>query len=454
MTDTDDYRARIDVLRCAERVRSAEFIARLLLMFLGTAVGALLMGLEWLPLWLGVYYAAISLEKLVLWRWQHVNTRGYFFVLIAISAVISTAYAVLPVYLWLHENDALKFGALVLLVGGVLNVFLVRAQVWEISMAYLVPLCATFPVITGSTFEAPTGGPLFYTYAVLSVSVILYICIAVQAANKAHRKFLETERQFFQAQKMEAVGTLAGGIAHDFNNMLGVVQGNLELLQAAEDAEARETFTSEALTACWRGAALTRQLLTLSRNAMLQPRRLDATGTLYQVERLVRRVVPESIGLSVVAEPNLPPVIADETTLQAALLNLAINARDAMPDGGNMRFEARRLNADASRPGWLPAGEFVVLSVADTGEGIPQEIINKIFDPFFSTKPKGRGTGLGLAMVAGFARQSGGHVQAEARRGKGSRLSLYLPARPAEHSAIAEPATEAHSAAHQSAAAS
>ncbi len=431
MTDDKDYSARLDVLRRAERVRSAEFLARLLLTFIGTAAGTLLLDIQFLPFWLQFYYAAIGLEKFLLWRWPQAHSRGFFYLMVAISALIASVYAALPVYLWLHENPSLKYGAMILMVGGVLNVFLVRARVWEISAAYMVPLAIAFLVLAASTWEAPYGGPLFYTCAILSLAIILYFVIAVFEANRAHRAFLDTQRQFFQAQKMEAIGTLAGGIAHDFNNMLSIIQGNLEMMQMTDNDTMREAFASEAVTACWRGAALTRQLLSLGRTSMLEPQRLDPGQAIFEVERLVRRVVPAGIGLSAEADPELPPVLADETTLQAALLNLAINARDAMPDGGHMHFEARCVPAEGPRPDWLPQGEFVALSVSDTGEGIPEPILGKVFDPFFSTKPKGRGTGLGLAMVDGFARQSNGHARAESPPGEGTCVTLYLPARAA-----------------------
>ncbi|SIN75008.1 sensor histidine kinase [Vannielia litorea] len=428
MTDHTDYSARIDVLRRAERVRSPEFVARIALMFIGTVAGTLLLGLEILPLWLGTYYACVALEKAVLAAWPSASSRGFFWLMVFISGLIATAHAALPTYLWLHPDPNLKYGALILLVAGVLNVFLVRARVWQISAAYMVPLAASFVVIAASTWQPPGGGPLFYTSVILASAIIVYFLVAVYEANQAHRRFEDTQRQFFQAQKMEAIGTLAGGIAHDFNNLLSVIQGNLELMQLSEDAEQRGTFASEAQTACWRGASLTRQLLALGRNAMLVPQRIDAGRSLFEVERLVRRVMPQGIGLTAEADTALPLILADETTLQAALLNLAINARDAMPDGGSIHFEARHITPHEARPGFLPPGNFVALSVSDTGTGIQPEVIGRVFDPFFSTKPKGGGTGLGLAMVEGFARQTGGHAHVESEPEKGSRFTLYLPA--------------------------
>ncbi|QDC10976.1 hypothetical protein FHY55_17820 [Oceanicola sp. D3] len=439
MTDNSDYSVHLGVLRSAERVRSAEFSARLLLLLIGTATGTLLMGLTLLPLWLGVYYAAVGLEKFVLWRWPQATSRRFFAVMVGISLLIASLFAALPVYLWLHENNALKYGAMILLVGGVLNVFLVRARIWQISAAYMAPLGGAFLAISASTYEAPGGGPLFYTTLILSATIICYFLIAVYEANRSHRRLLDTERQFFQAQKMEAVGTLAGGLAHDFNNMLSVVQGNLEMIRTAESDSDREAFCTEALTACWRGAALTRQLLALSRGPMMEPVRLDPEDVLLEVERLVRRVAPPNIGLSVTAEPDLPHILADETTLQAALLNLAINARDAMPEGGRMHFQARHLTREDPHPAWLPSGAYVALSVCDNGIGIPEEIIGKVFDPFFSTKAKGHGTGLGLSMVEGFAHQANGHAHAESQSGHGSRFTLYLPA----VSAVPRPAAPA-----------
>ncbi|MFY0636168.1 MAG: hypothetical protein JXQ91_20325 [Vannielia sp.] len=402
-------------------------MARISLMLVGTAAGTLFLDLHFLPWWLAAYYGAVALEKGVLAMWPAASSRSFFTLLVGLNALVATAYAALPTYLWLLPDPATKFGAMVLMVGGVLNVFLVRARLWQISAAYMVPLGVAFLVIAAGSWEGVHGGFLFHTSLVLAILIILYFLVAVYEANLAHRKLLETERQFFQAQKMEAIGTLAGGLSHDFNNLLSVVQGNLELMQLSDDKAARDACATEALTACWRGAALTRQLMALGRGSVVEPQPIDAAEALYAAERLVRRVLPESIGLTATTEPGLPPVLADETNLQAAILNLAINARDAMPDGGALLFEAHRLTPTEQRPDFLHHSDYVALSVSDNGAGIPREMITKVFDPFFSTKPEGSGNGLGLAMVDGFARSCGGRAHAESLPGKGSRFTLYLP---------------------------
>lgn len=430
MVEPSDYGVRIRMVRRAERISSPEFRARVGLIFVATLAGLVLMGLNSLPLWVLLYGLGIATEKAALHLWPAARSRGFFYALVGMNLYTGTVYAVLPVYLWHHDNDALKFGAMAALAGGVLHVYLVRARVWEIAAAHMIPTCAAFLAIALSYYQAPAGGPAFYSALVAAAAVIGYFFIAVYEANVAHRKLVETRSQLYQAQKMEAVGALAGGIAHDFNNLLSVIQGNLELLQQSGEAADRDLFTAEALQACWRGAALTRQLMALGRSSspLSPPRRVLPETVLADVETLVRRVVPSSIGVRRDAPPDLPAIMVDETALQSALLNLAINARDAMPKGGQMTFSAARVPLGAARPAFLDRQEFVALTVADTGEGIPDAHIKRIFDAFYTTKPKGKGTGLGLAMVAGFARRAGGHVEATSKPGEGARFTLYFPA--------------------------
>ena len=427
MTSPDDYGWRIDALRRSERVQSPEFLARIVLVFAGTAAGVIFLEIEFLPYWLAAYYAAVSLEKYVLWRWPSARSRGFFRLLVCLSGLIAGIYASLPVYLWHSGGDTLEFAGMVLLIGGVLNVFLVRARVWQISAAYLVPLAMAFFAIAGDFYVGPGGGPAFWAAITLASIIAAYFLIALRDANATHRRHQETREQVLQARKVQAVAMLAGGISHDFNNLLAVVQGNLELMREPLTPSEREARVSEALGACGSGAALTRQLLSLGRTADVTPERIAPGEAVRGVERLVRRVVPASIGLDLKVESGLPQIEADGPSLQAALMNLAINARDAMPDGGTILFEVQATGEDSEA--LSPCGH-VAITVADTGKGIPPEHQERIFEPFFTTKPKGQGTGLGLAMVEGFARQAGGHVEVKSRPGKGTRFTLFLPALP------------------------
>ncbi len=245
-----------------------------------------------------------------------------------------------------------------------------------------------------------------------------------------HKQALEARRlieeQLHQSQKMEAVGQLTGGVAHDFNNLLTVVSGNLELIEDAADNGRVRQFAAAARRAADRGAKLTAQLLAFSRRQKLNPKLVNANQLIPEFQGLIRQAVGEGCEVRLRTDERLWPCHVDPSLLETALLNLALNGRDAMPDGGVLEIETRNVVLDeGSMP--VPPGSYVRLSVTDTGCGMPPEVRDRVFEPFFTTKEVGKGTGLGLSMVYGFVRQSGGHVAVESAPGAGTTVALYLP---------------------------
>jgi len=254
----------------------------------------------------------------------------------------------------------------------------------------------------------------------------------------------KAEAQLIHAQKMEAIGNLTGGLAHDFNNLLGVIIGNLDLLNEghAGDAEAQE-LTRDALEAALRGAELTRGLLAFARRQPLQPQRIDVNEHVAAITKLLKRVLGEQIEMIVDLEPGVWPAFADPVQLEAALANLATNARDAMPGGGRLRIATtnRQLDQDyASEHPEVTPGDYAMVEVSDTGTGIAPEVIGRIFEPFFTTKERGEGSGLGLSMVFGYMKQSGGHVNVYSEIGVGTTFRLYLPRARLDHEREERPA--------------
>ncbi|OWK35483.1 response regulator [Fimbriiglobus ruber] len=237
----------------------------------------------------------------------------------------------------------------------------------------------------------------------------------------------ELEEQFRQAQKMEAVGQLAGGIAHDFNNLLTVISGYSKLLLDASipDVAWRESV-SEIYHAGCRAADLTRQLLAFSRQTVLEPKVLDPNALVVSAEKLLRRLIGEDVILTTRLDPRAGRVLADPGQLEQALVNLAVNARDAMPQGGELSIGTRNVNVDGDRPEVVP-GWYVAISATDTGHGMATATRARIFEPFFTTKEPGKGTGLGLPMVYGFVRQSGGFIEVTSEPGLGAKFELFLP---------------------------
>jgi nitrogen-specific signal transduction histidine kinase/CheY-like chemotaxis protein len=240
-----------------------------------------------------------------------------------------------------------------------------------------------------------------------------------------------TEAQLRQAQKMEAVGKLTGGVAHDFNNLLQVIGGNLEMLAVEIAGNDRlHKRVESALQAVWRGAKLASQLLAFARQQPLSPKVINLGRLVRNSDDMFRRALGEEIEIETVIAGGLWNALVDPMQVETALLNLAINARDAMDGPGKLTIEAGNAFLDdnyASLHAEVLAGQYVMIAVTDTGSGIAPEIIEKVFDPFFTTKPEGQGTGLGLSMVHGFVKQSGGHVKIYSELGEGSTVRIYLP---------------------------
>ncbi|MBR0801155.1 response regulator [Bradyrhizobium jicamae] len=245
------------------------------------------------------------------------------------------------------------------------------------------------------------------------------------------REQLEAEQKLRQVQKMEAVGHLTGGIAHDFNNILTVITGLIDILADAVAHDASlSSVTNMISDAAARGAEVTKHLLAFSRQQPLQPREANLNTLVQDTARLLRPSLGEQIEIETSLEPDAWPAFIDPNHLSTALLNLAVNARDAMPEGGKLMLETGNVvldetyaatNVDA-RP-----GEYVMVAVSDTGTGIPEAIREKVFEPFFTTKDTGKGTGLGLSMVYGFVKQSNGHLKIYSEEGHGTSIKLYLP---------------------------
>ena len=246
------------------------------------------------------------------------------------------------------------------------------------------------------------------------------------------------EASLRQSQKMEAIGQLTGGIAHDFNNMLTGIIGSLDIVKrriAGGRLEGLDRFMDAASTSAQRAAALTQRLLAFSRRQSLDTRPVDVNLLILSLEDLLKRTMSERIKVAIRPGEDLPMARVDANQLESALLNLAINARDAMPDGGTLTIETGLVDLDSdyalTHPDIQP-GRYVLLSVADTGVGISPELMEKIYEPFFTTKPIGQGTGLGLSMVYGFVQQSGGQIVLESREGEGTVVKIFLQAGEAE----------------------
>ena len=300
--------------------------------------------------------------------------------------------------------------------------------------AEVARLAQGYPTVAfENRFRTRTGEYRTLSWRAVPLGEAIY-CVArdVTEQRQQAEALSQTEEQLRQAQKMEMVGQLTGGIAHDFNNLLQIVSGNLETIQRGlpEDAARLRRAAGNALTGAERAAVLTQRLLAFSRRQPLDPRPVDVNRLVSGMSELVHRSLGETVEVETVLAPGLWTTEVDPNQLEMGLLNLCVNARDAMPQGGRLTIETANVHLDhdyVAQHAEVAVGQYVQVSVSDTGQGMDEATLERVFEPFFTTKDVGKGTGLGLSMVYGFVKQSGGHVKIYSELGHGTTVRIYLP---------------------------
>jgi NO-binding membrane sensor protein with MHYT domain/nitrogen-specific signal transduction histidine kinase/ActR/RegA family two-component response regulator len=323
---------------------------------------------------------------------------------------------------------------------------LTRFTVQEVVGALILGLAVTAMHYTAmaSTYCFATGGqaPPVFDRSVFAAVIALIACLVLLIAiiavvfdrrvaqeTSSHKK---TTEQLLQAQKMEAVGQLTGGVAHDFNNILTIVLANADAIADDDRTPPHIARRAQRISdAGQKASELTRQLLAFSRKQVLKPEVSDLNDLVATTGKLLRRTLGEHVIVQTIASPTLWPTYVDRPQVETALINLCINARDAMPEGGRLTIETRNVTLSreyvARQEDEVAAGEYVMLSVGDTGSGMPPDVLRRVFEPFFTTKEVGKGTGLGLSMVYGFIRQSNGHIEIKSEVGQGTTVMMYFP---------------------------
>lgn len=437
--------AQIASIAEAEALGSLNFRAHVGLLAFGAAAAWVLFDLRWLAPMALVYVGLLTAEKRVAGAALTHGRDTWYLPVLALLAARSTAFMAMVLALWSQEGDIYKVASLALITVGAINLFVFHSGHRAVIATVIAPISLCFGVLAWMIYR--DYGPSDDALAALLIFVCVspYFYLTLMQAHRQRTELTDTRLALEQSQRLDALGKLSTGVAHDFNNVLAVTLGNAELLKTASDGET-DRLADEIIKAAERGASLSGQLLTFGRRETV-PRARQAhriSDSLDDLAEMLRRVLPVHIELVLSATADAPDVQVDRHQLETALLNLAVNARDAMPKGGKLTIRATRLRLQPDDTRWTGVSktgeDFGCIRVTDTGVGVPEALQDRLFDAFFTTKAPGAGTGLGLSMVKTFAEQAGGAVRLESAPGRGTTVSLMLPA--AARDPETEPATE------------
>lgn len=382
--------------------------------------------------WYGFRMTSMALVLLVMMR---LPDRLGFFDAMALGTLLTLdalLYTGLAVYFWVQELPIFMAYGLAVLTTAMITVIWVHAEERFLWICQLIAISAAMLILPFVHFFV-LEKPLMHCILMFGVYslVLTYFVFSVWSVWRTRAEIRRAQLVETQRTKVEAIGRLTAGVAHDFNNLLTVILGNIELSRLTENPVERGHLLKEAEAAGHRAARLTAQLLSFSRQSVLHPDIVDVAEVVATARSFLARLLPASIDIRVPPDlHNLPKVHLDASKLEAVIINLAINARDAMVDGGTLEIKAEEIevfHGERADKLSLKPGRYVILDVTDTGTGIPQDIIERVTDPFFTTKPVGRGSGLGLSMAKGFAEQSGGGLDVTSIAGQGTRVRVYLP---------------------------
>jgi signal transduction histidine kinase len=384
------YAEELEGLRSVEQLDSFELRTQATLIGVCILAGWIFVGLDWLLLWFCVHYGFVLIEKFTVTSFPEKDSVWFFSFVLFINFLIGLSFAALPAKLWMVDAASYKLVAMVLLIGSTLNTFIFRSRVWQAMLCYVLPNSSVFFLATYLIYLEQGATAETIVAVIVAINITIYLILATYNAYQSYQDHVETRERLIQSQKTEAIGNLTGGVAHDFNNLLNII------------------------------STLTDRMLAFGRRSLLHPQPIDLEIAFIELDHMMQRLLPSNITLEMVADKDVPRVFADENALHISIINLCVNARDAMPNGGRIK-----ISASLSDPKDHGSPDLVCISVSDNGTGIPKEIINKVTDPFMTTKPTG--SGLGLAMVNGFVDQSLGKMTIESSKHSGTCISLFLP---------------------------
>lgn len=349
-------------------------------------------------------------------------------VILGLNICAALIFAGVEIYLWVQPGIETKFIAFSMIAGTIMFSTSLRSSARSLLM--IEGTINTLMLLFISAYFL-TSGPFGSERVAAGLTVLalgVYHWLVVMDLFRGITLTQAARERTFDAKRMESIGRLTGGIAHDFNNILTAVMGNLELYKEAKTQKEKDKLAAQSFEAAQRATELTSQLLSYSQRSQLQPKRLELHAFLQDFHFLASRVLSDEIDVKFNTHDGLWPVYIDQSRLENALLNLVINARDAMPNGGALAISATNFVLDTPNQGLRNPGPYVRIDVKDNGEGIQPEKVNLVFDPFYTTKEVGSGSGLGLSMTKGFAEQSGGALLLNSAPGVGTEVNLILPA--------------------------
>ncbi|MFT4783048.1 MAG: two-component system cell cycle sensor histidine kinase/response regulator CckA [Paracoccaceae bacterium] len=420
--DTDpaqsrDYNPYIRQIAGLDDPKSAEVFARILLVFVAVITTAIVLDMGVLLIWYAVYVSVLLADQALSEASRSQSSLRWYIAQLSLVVLQSFVVAFLAILLWQGESPLHAFAALLTVTAAMIRSLLLRSLNIALLICDAVPIVAALLLMAASMLEQSGDPEKAIAAVIMALCLSSYFFVAVWQHAVKRRTYDKSQQVLFQAQKIKALGALTGGVAHDFNNLLTVTMGNLELYEQTESEEERKQLVQDAYDAAHRGSQLTRHLLSYARRAPLLESHTQIGDAIEDLRKLLVPTLPASIALELQVAPDLPKIMIDPCQLQSALLNLAINARDAMPKGGRLTISG--LLADEGT-------RTVVFQVADTGTGMTPAQIEQAKEPFFSTKPYETGSGLGLSSVTGFVEQSRGKLEIRSKPGKGTTVRLLF----------------------------
>lgn len=415
-----DYRAQISAICSLDMPSSLEFLSRIFLVLLPIVSGVLVFDMYYLIGWYTAYLLAICVEQYLFHKARGRSEFGFYAGILATCFTYACIVASLAVYLWFQDLLMLKFAALLTITASMLRSVLQRSVDWPMLICDATPICFALMIICGSFWWHYDDIDAAIGSGIGAICLSVYFFVAVHQHGQERKRAMAVQEALFQARQTEAIGHLAGGMAHDFNNLLTVTVGNLEMYEKTTDPAERDTLVQEAFIAAQRGGTLTRQLLSYARRTPLNAQPHDPIDIVLPLQDLAMRLMPANLHVSTSLPAGLPAVLLDVAQLENAGLNLILNARDAMTDGGTLTLSAQ-VTTIKSQPA-------VSIAIQDTGAGMTKEEIDASVLPFHSSKPRHKGSGLGLSSVKGFVEQSGGELHIDSQINKGTTVTMIFPA--------------------------